>query len=80
MCTFAATIPPTPTEKARSSTITRSASSRASRTASIGKGRNEVSPTTPIAAPSSRISSIVSLSVPSTEPMARTTVRAPSQR
>ena len=61
-----------------SSTTMRFAPASASRTAAMGQGRKQVMPSTPICWPCSRISSTVSLIVPSTEPSATTMASASS--
>ena len=78
--TSAVTMPPEPGASARSSTTTRRRAASASRTASAGNGRNVVMPSTPIFSPPARSSSTASLSVPSTEPSATTTISASSVR
>ena len=54
------------------------APTRTLRNCSTGNGRNATSVTRPIRNPSARISSIVSLMVPLTEPMAMTSISASS--
>ena len=78
--TFDETMPPRPTARLFSITTTRLARASALRTAASGQGRKQVTPSTPIFAPPRRISSTVSLIVPSTEPSATTTVSASSVR
>ena len=73
-------MPPMPTAKHFSITTMRLACAVASRIADTGNGRNEVIPSTPIFTPAARISSTVSLIVPSTEPSATTLVLASSSR
>ena len=80
MATSVESTPPKPTLKAFSTTTTCRALRRASRTASIGKGRNEVMPRAPIRCPAARCASTTSLIVPSTEPMATTTTSASALR
>ena len=72
--------PPNPTLKAFSTTTTWRASLRASRTESIGKGRNDATPSAPMRTPASRSASTTSLIVPRTEPMATTTTSASALR
>ena len=74
------TMPPRPTASAFSSTTTRQAPARASRTSSSGNGRNDLIPSAPTRTPASRISSTTSSIVPSTEPRATRIVSAPSVR
>ena len=80
MATSVESTPPKPTLKAFSTTTTSRALPSALRTASIGKGRNEVMPSAPMRSPASRCSSTTSLIVPSTEPMATTTTSASALR
>ena len=78
--TLAETMPPRPTPKAFSRTMTLFALPSAWRIAAVGHGRKQVMPSTPNRWPLSRSSSTVSLMVPSTEPRATTIVSASSVR
>ncbi len=80
MATSVESTPPKPTLKAFSTTTTLRAPLRASQTASIGKGRNDVMPSAPMRRPALRWVSTMSLIVPSTEPMATTTTSASALR
>ena len=69
-----------PTAMLFSTTTTSLAPASALRSASTGNGRNETMTTRPMRMPSSRISSMVSLMVPQTEPIATTSMSASSAR
>ena len=81
--TSAVTMPPLPGASARSRTTTRHGRqppARTARTDWTGNGRKLVMPSAPARMPSSRSSSIVSLTVPSTEPRATMISSASSVR